>query len=94
MSNSDTIVSQMSQIEKLVEKLKTCPKTMKFSDIARVLESFGYKKITDGKTSGSRVKFENEKGHTLSLHKPHPGDEVLQYVVVQVTIFLKKEGLI
>ena len=84
----------MSQIEKLVERLNSSPKTMKFSEVARVLESFGYMMMTDGKTSGSRVKFENEKGHTLSLHKPHPGDEILKYVVMQVRDFLRKEGLI
>ena len=95
MSRLDTSAnSNMSQISKLIVKLKNSPKTMKFSEIARILESFGYMMVTDGKTSGARVKFENAKGHTLSLHKPHPRDEVLQYVVIQVKYFLEKERLI
>lgn len=41
--------------------------------------------MTGGKTTGSAVKFVNEKtGKKIYLHKPHPGDIVKKYVLQEV----------
>lgn len=47
-----------------------------------------------GKTSGSRVKFTNEKNGSILLHKPHPRKELLEYQVKQLREKLEQEGLI
>ncbi|MEL7147720.1 MAG: type II toxin-antitoxin system HicA family toxin [Bacteroidota bacterium] len=37
-----------------------------------------------GKTSGSRVKFENEAGVSIMLHKPHPSEIIKKYQMRQI----------
>jgi len=42
------------------------------------------KEVKKGKTSGSRVKFENANGVPIMLHKPHPGGIMKKYQMRQV----------
>ncbi|MDR1814034.1 MAG: type II toxin-antitoxin system HicA family toxin [Tannerella sp.] len=54
---------------------------------------FGFTLDNKGKTSGSRVVFEKgEIAHTV--HKPHPGNIMLRYVLKQVYNLLKSKDLI
>ena len=52
-------------------------------------------KNNKGKTSGSRVSYVSEKYRTvITLHRPHPRKELLEYQVKQLVELLKQEGLI
>lgn len=64
----------MGQKEKLIEKLKSKPKTFTFEDAESLLGYFNYHRSNKGKTSGSRVMFSSEDHKTkILLHKPTPG---------------------
>jgi len=52
--------------------------------MAKLLGYFGYEEIKIGKTSGSRVKFENKAGVPIMLHKPHPNGILKKYQMKQV----------
>ena len=85
----------MSRHEKLVQKLKSNPKSFSFSELKNLLIGFGYKLDTGGKTSGSRVAFVHcETKHIVRLHKPHPGDEMKQYQIKQIVRELRERGII
>ena len=85
----------MGQKEKLIEKLKSQPKTFTFSDAETLLGYFAYTLDNKGRTSGSRVMFTSEAHRTkIVLHKPHPRKELLEYQVKQLTEQLRQEGLI
>ncbi|MDR1014160.1 MAG: type II toxin-antitoxin system HicA family toxin [Coriobacteriales bacterium] len=84
----------MSQIEKLIEQLKTRPDAFKYQDMKKVLKHLGYSELIGGKTSGSRIRFMSATHPPISLHRPHPGNEVKAYVIKDVTQFLEDEGLI
>lgn len=62
----------MSKIDKLIERLKSRPKDFSWDEMLKVLNHFGYKQISQGKTGGSRRKFVNENKRIISLHEPHP----------------------
>ncbi len=47
----------MTQVEKLYSLLMTKPRTFRFRDFVRVMESLGYELDQKGATSGSRVRF-------------------------------------
>ena len=75
----------MSRIDKLIERFKNVPKDFTWSELIKILAHFGYHEIgKKGKTGGSRVKFGNNDKEIISLHQPHPGNIVKQYVIRQV----------
>ena len=82
----------MSSIEKLKQKLKRRPKTFDMNDAHRILEYEGYLEDTSGKTSGSRIRFEDINGVSFVFHKPHPNNELKSYVVNNLADFLEQEG--
>ena len=84
----------MSTIEKLRENLKSRPKVFDWSDMTRVLLSLGYTERVGGKTSGSRVRFIHKTAAPIVLHRPHPGNEMKQYMVKFVADMLEGEGLL
>lgn len=85
----------MGQKEKLIEKLKTNPKTFTFDDAETLLGYFTYYRSNKGRTSGSRVMFMSERYETkILLHKPHPRKELLEYQVKQLIQQLEQEKLI
>jgi len=53
-----------------------------------LLGYYGFYEVKKGKTSGSRVKFENEEGVPIILHKPHPGWIMKKYQMKQVNEIL------
>lgn len=83
----------MGKKEKLIEKLKGNPKDFTFDEMQTLLIYLGFELSNKGKTSGSRVKFFKDN-IVISLHKPHPRKELLDYQVKQVLETLTKEGLI
>lgn len=85
----------MSQVEKILMKIKNNPKNVTFDEMTYFLSSLGYDKSNKGKTSGSRVIFikETELGKkVIMLHKPHPQKEMKEYAVRQVMEQLKGFG--
>lgn len=85
----------MGKKEKLIKRLKSRPKDFTFDEAVTLLEYFNYEKSNKGKTSGSRVIFENKNnGTNILLHKPHPRKELLDYQVKQLMNSLEQEGLI
>ena len=85
----------MSQKEKLIAKLKSHPKNFTFEEAESLLRHLGFALDNKGRTSGSRVEFNNSSLNiSISLHKPHPRKELLDYQINQLTEFLDKENLI
>ena len=82
----------MSAIEKLKQRLKSRPKTFAYNDAKRILEHEGYAEDASGRTSGSRVRFENADHSSFVLHKPHPDSMLKSYVVDSLADFLEQEG--
>ena len=55
----------------------------------------GYKEVSGGKTSGSRVAFINSyTDHIIRLHKPHPENELKQYQIKLIINELNEKGII
>lgn len=82
----------MTRAEKLIAKLVNLSGPFTWSDLVKLLSHLGYEK-QEGK--GSRVKFHNgNPTDMISLHKPHPGNELKQYARKQIIEKLKEGGLL
>ncbi len=85
----------MSKSEKLLNRLLSLPRDFTYRELARLLNHFGYKESSRGKTSGSAVAFINhETGHIIRLHKPHPRPVLKQYQIEEIIESLKSVRLI
>ena len=83
----------MSKVDALIKKLcqKPTPADFRYSDLRKIMKYFGYEESNKGATSGSRVRFYNPTtGAMVSLHKPHPGDQMVKGSVESVVQFLKE----
>ena len=76
----------MSQHQKLLDKFLKKPKDFTWD--------YDYKEITGGRTGGSRRRFVHETLPPITLHKPHPGNELKSYQITQVIAHLKAEQMI
>jgi len=74
----------MSKKGKLIERFRKMPSDFHYDEMVKLLGYFGFYELKKGKTSGSRVKFENEEGVPIMLHKPHPGAIMKKYQMRQV----------
>lgn len=82
----------MGKQEKLLTRLMHLQGTFTWPELVSLLHSLGYQQ-KEG--AGSRVKFDNGDPLALiSLHKPHPGNELKLYARRQVIEHLKAGGLI
>jgi predicted RNA binding protein YcfA (HicA-like mRNA interferase family) len=84
----------MAQADKIIEKIKAkpTPSNIKWDELVLALKHLGYKVITN---SGSRRKFYNtDKDNMISLHRPHPGNEVKPCYIKDVRETLEEIGLI
>jgi hypothetical protein len=60
-----------------------------------MLKSLGYAEDNQGKTSGSRVCFYNDKtGHLIRMHKPHPSNTLKKYQIELILEILEGRRLI
>ena len=83
----------MSKIEKLVAKLLANPLPVSFTyqELVRLMAFFGHE--VKAKASGSRVRFTHpETKSVCAMHRPHPGNELKKYQILQVIEFLKEQG--
>lgn len=73
----------MSKSEKLLAKFLETPtrSDLTFQDLKIVMSKFGF--IMEER-AGSRVAFTKEGEQPIMLHKPHPGNELKQYIVKQL----------
>lgn len=60
------------------------PKDFHYDEVVKLLAYFGFEQLKKGKTSGSRVKFENAVGVPIMLHKPHPNGIMKRYQLKQI----------
>jgi hypothetical protein len=86
-------VAILGRKEKLIERLKSKPKDFTFDEMQNLLELLGFEMSNRGKTSGSRVLFKNGD-IPITLHKPHPRKEFLEYQIKYILDALEREGLI
>lgn len=83
----------MSQLEKAINRIKTCPKDYTYDEARALLIRLGYEESNKGKTSGSRVKFfRKSDGRMIDLHKPHPQSTMKEYSVKDLKDFLESTG--
>ena len=81
----------MSTHEKLLKRFLSFPKDFTWSELTKLLRKYGYEQNSKGKTSGSRVEFENpESDISLNLHKPHPRNILKPYQLKDTFEFLRK----
>ncbi|SMG11570.1 HicA toxin of toxin-antitoxin [Marivirga sericea] len=74
----------MSKKQKLIDRFLSMPADFHYDEMAKLLGYFGFEEVKIGKTSGSRVKFENSEGVPIMLHKPHPSGIMKKYQMKQV----------
>lgn len=82
----------MTQAEKLLIRFLSRPKDFTYSELLRLLSTYGYKQQQG---IGSRVVFSNEKyNHKIKLHKPHPGNILKRYQIDLIMEELQSKNLI
>jgi hypothetical protein len=74
----------MSKKEKLIDRFLSMPSDFHYDEMVKLLGHFGFNEVKKGKTSGSRVKFENAEGVPIILHKPYPIGIMKKYQMKQV----------
>lgn len=82
----------MSSKQKMVKRLLSRPKDYTYGELKTLLGKLGYEEDNKGKTSGSRISFYNSRKQAISVHKPHPGNELKLYVINLVIDTLKRNG--
>ena len=86
----------MSAREKLIERFKRQPKDFTFDELKRLLVGFGFELSNKGKTSGSRVRFQNTESQVIiDIHKPHTsGAPINETALRSIYNSLKNSSLI
>ena len=84
----------MSKREKLIQRFLALPRDFTWQELVSMLEGFGYKLTSGGKSGGSRVKFLHAERPPIILHKPHPTPILKRYQMEQIKAALQGEGLI
>lgn len=79
----------MSRKEKLIARFKGQPSDFTWEEMVTLLGIFGFQQEQG---AGSRVKFIDQAGRKILLHKPHPGNIVKHYVIKQVSDYLMEHG--
>ena len=74
----------MSKKDKLIARFKSMPSDFHYEELVRLLRYFGFTEVKKGKTSGSRVKFMNDGGVPIYMHKPHPSGIMKKYQLKNV----------
>ena len=83
----------MSQLEKAISRIKTCPKDYTYEEARALLLRLGFEENNKGKTSGSRVRFFRKSDEkVINLHKPHPQSTMKEYSVKDLRSFLESIG--
>ncbi len=82
----------MSSQKKLINRLKSRPKDLKWKELVTMCQSLGFQEIQG---NGSRVKFFHEGlDFVICIHRPHPSNIVKEYMVKQIVNVFEERGLI
>ena len=85
----------MSRLEKEIQKLKLKPKDFTYDELKKILNNLNFIENNKGKTSGSRVVFENKEfNKKIELHKLHPGNILKTYQINEILKVLKEWGFL
>jgi len=84
----------MTKREKLLDRLLTIPRDFTWDELAKILNGFGDKLISAGKTGGSRVRFIHPDYPPIILHRPHPKPILKRYQLEGIIDLLKQERLL
>ena len=84
----------MTKREKLIDRFLTIPRDFTWGELTKVLNGFGYKQISAGKTGGSRIRFISSDYPPIILHKPHPRPILKRYQLEDIIKLLKEEKLL
>jgi hypothetical protein len=82
----------MSQFEKLKDKFRNAKADFTFTELNNLLLGLGYSKGNPGKTSGSAVRYLNKKGEVISVHRPHPDNQLKPYAIREIKTTLRQRG--
>lgn len=74
----------MTKKEKLIVRFLSLPSDFHYDEVVKLLGQFNFTEVKKGKTSGSRVKFVNDEGVFIMLHKPHPSGIMKRYQLKQI----------
>ncbi len=74
----------MSKKEKLIARFLSMPSDFHYDEMVKLPGYYGFNEVKKGKTSGSRVKFINNEGVPLMMHKPHPTGILKNYQLKQI----------
>ncbi len=81
----------MSKVRKDIERLKSKPKDFTYDELKKILNNFGFIENNKGKTSGSRVVFENLGiNKKIEFHKPHPNNIIKSYQINKILKLLNE----
>ena len=82
----------MTKTEKLISKLLNQNSLFTWTELQTLLKRAGYRELQG---AGSRVRFDNgDPRAIIILHRPHPGNELKQYVRRLVIEKLVEGGVI
>lgn len=85
----------MNKKEKLIKRFRTLPKDFTFEEVEALFNGCGFTLESKGATSGSRVKFYNEKDqNSYIMHKPHPSKIIKGYMMQDILNYLLKNDYI
>ena len=87
----------MAQKDDLLRRLLSRPRDFELRELETLLISFECTKSNAGRTSGSAIKFVYVNGdvkRVFSVHRPHPGNTLKQYILDEAVKFLTDIGAI
>jgi len=84
----------MTKQEKLISRFISKPKDFSWDELIKLLNGFGYKQISAGKTGGSRVRFIHTEHPPIIMHKPHPHSILKRYQLEDILNLFRQEGLL
>lgn len=84
----------MTKIDKLIDRFLTKPRDLTWDELTKILNSFGYKQVSIGKTGGSRIRFISTDYPPIVLHKPHPKPILKRYQLEDIINLLRQENLL
>ena len=85
----------MNKKEKLIMRFRTLPRDFTFDEVVALFQGCGFTLENKGATSGSRVKFFNERDqNAYIMHKPHPSNIIKGYMMRDILNYLLKNNYI
>ena len=79
----------MSKKDKLLRRFLSMLNDFHYDKLVALLNYFGFHEVPKGKTSSSRVKFENAETFSIMLHRPHPNGIMKRYQLKQIKEILE-----